>query len=492
MARTRVYLSLFFLVFLSVNVKSQVGQSGCNACDNVLNKDQIKSFSNVFQYISWFDSITEINYEERKHEAGASVSVPIPIVGQIFGMLSGSANYSDFQKSYSEFKRQSSYQSLFSMSTGTNIARTSAVAVGAWRDCVLSDKCDAVPFKGFMTKDDLNNFSFSLRYSKYFNMPDELTVQCSVKMNGRELLEPRERQVKLATGVTNFSISKFKEYKNDSTKLEIKCTPTGKTRGSVPLNNFTYTSIFFKPTLDISHVVLDYTVVNTDRFTGETQLSPNHDGVDFTDCVKKIKKGAKYFVTCDNQWCASFMEATITAPKGYKFFDIYNSMSYDLVAINADGTVGGNNTAASWNMNQVNDWRRTGTCGNNNPAMFFIPQKEENVLVVAIITGSGPTRWKISKEAVMVSKETYYPAFNYANHKIVSIPIPTAIVYDINSKTFKKFSLKIYAHNSSGYFEITQGNISDFISAPINSGVIKLNIDLEKLYGGKQQYLASN
>jgi hypothetical protein len=205
---------------------------------------------------------------------------------------------------------------------------------------------------------------------------------------------------------------------------------------SRPLNNFTYTSTFFKPTLDISYIVLDYVVIENKKFSGQTDFSPNLDHVSKFDCITNYKSG---ITTCDDKWCAAVMYADITPPPGFTFYDIYNANSYDLTPLNSIGT-GSEvaNTPASWNWNMVNGWRRLENCA-NNPAMTF-SQKANNIVNVGILTGSGPTKWSISKEAVKITEKQDYPPFVYSNYKIITVSIPSATIYNANSKTQKVFA----------------------------------------------------
>jgi len=463
---------------------AQSGRSGCPSCDAVLQKDQVNAYTNVLQYINYFESINQVNYEERKHNAGLGISVPIPIVGEIFGMLTGSANYNDFERKYSEFKKDVRYQSLFSSTTQYSTSITSKAAVNAWRDCILGQTCDGVPFKGYIVEDNANTVTYSLRYQKYTGMPNAITVISSVQCNGEEILPPGERKINLATGVTNYNVVVPKKYKNDTASILITCTPVGRSVQDRPYSNFTYSSTFFNPVVNVSYVALEYTRIDTGLFTAWTPLSDNLDHVDAFECILK-KKGNPF--TCDKKWCANYMVATLEAPSGYVFYDMSNLRSYRLRAFNGDGSEGGHNTPASWNMDMVGSWiAGRGSCA--WPAMA-VDRISENSIKISILTGSGRTKWEVAKSALKISNNIEYPLFKYADYKTVTFNVAAEKIYDAPSKMFKKFKVKIYAWDSPGFLELNEKNIEQFIVGPMN-GSIKIAVDLKKIFDNKTMFQA--
>jgi hypothetical protein len=126
----------FTVVMLGITTEAPAQESMGEACRPALMKDYTSTIRSDQQKISWFLSIDESTYEKIKHEAGFKVGLPIPVVGDIIGMVDASANYADFAEKRTEYLKKEGYVSdSFREERDLRIV-TSPVAYSAWSKCI--------------------------------------------------------------------------------------------------------------------------------------------------------------------------------------------------------------------------------------------------------------------------------------------------------------------------------------------------------------------
>lgn len=108
------------------------------ACSAALEKDRLETWETSRHAWAWFMSIKKETYNQSKTTAGLDVASKIPVMGDMFKTLTGSASFSDFEVKRTQFAEDRGYTSDMARERHDLSLTTSSAAYTAWSQCVQS------------------------------------------------------------------------------------------------------------------------------------------------------------------------------------------------------------------------------------------------------------------------------------------------------------------------------------------------------------------
>jgi hypothetical protein len=171
-------VTMTVLALLASGAQAHGQEAAGETCKPALMKDILSMMSTDQQKYSFFSQIDERSYEQLKSDMSAGIS--IPIVGDMLGLLTGSANYSQFTERRREFFQRIGYNQETARELRDLRVVTSPVAYQAWSRCMEAFARERQALVIFKDREDANTVHVRIRNS----LPVDVKLYSDL-LNGR-------------------------------------------------------------------------------------------------------------------------------------------------------------------------------------------------------------------------------------------------------------------------------------------------------------------